>query len=206
MFPAPDTLSIPGLQRLFLSHYPCLKALLPLDVWLQILPWMTGLFVLTWPVTLPLVISGSNFTYSLLGYFPDWSICLPRILSSKIWVSVLNFWCSSFFGKKKTHISHIIYLVFFLLLPHLFPFLQTKDILVFQSKASEWMNEWNNLFSPSITLRKAWNILMQRFSWRQKLAWKNSSQAVRVWLSYKQLKKVMYQGDCLATSATGNAT
>lgn len=150
MFPASDMLSIPGIQRLFLPQYPCLYTLLPLDAWLQILPWMTGLFVLTWPDLtcpdltchiMPLVISGSNFTYSLLGYFPGCSIYLPRILSSKIWVSVLNFWSSRSFGKKKTHISHITYFALFLLLPHLFPFLQTKDILVFQSKASGWMNE-----------------------------------------------------------------
>lgn len=177
-------LSIPRLEKLFLSQYPCLNILRPQDAWLQMLPWTTGLFVLGPSLIChikPLLIPGSSFTYTHLGHFPDCPIYLPRIPSSKIWVSLINFWSSSFSGKKKTHFS---YFAVFLLLLHLFPFLQTKDILVFQSKATE-SYEQNNLFSPSIILRKAWNILMQRFSWRQKLAWKNSSQTARVWLSYK---------------------
>lgn len=148
-------MSIPGLQRLYLSQHPCLNTLLHLDARLQILLWITGLFVLGSSLMchiMPLLTSGSNFTYTLLGHFPDCPIYLPRIPSSKIWVSLLNFWSSRFFSrKKKTHIS---YFAVFLLLPHLFPFLQTKDILVFQNKASE-SYEQNKLFSPSIVLKKA---------------------------------------------------
>lgn len=42
----------------------------------------------------------------------------------------LSFGPAAFFGMKKTHIS---YFTIFPLLPHLFPFLQTKDILVFEN-------------------------------------------------------------------------
>lgn len=107
--PSP-TMSIPGLQRLFLSQYPCLNTLFPPDPLFQILPWTTGLFVLGPSLIcyiMPLLIPGCNFTYALLGHFPDCPLYFPRILSSKIWVSVLNFWSSSFFWKEKD--THLIF-------------------------------------------------------------------------------------------------
>lgn len=177
-------LSIPGLQRLFLCQCPCLNALLPPDARLQILHWTTGVFVLGPSLIchiMSLLISGSNFTYTLLGHFPDCPIYLPRILSSKICVSVLKFWSSSFFWNEKD-----TYFIFCNLSASSssLPFPPNKRYFSIWKLASE-SYEQNNLFSPSIILRKAWNILMQRFSWRQKLAGKNSSQTARVWLSYK---------------------
>lgn len=181
--PSP-TMSIPGLQRLFLSQYPCLNTLFPQipgskyslgqQVYLfWVPPWSATLCPYSFP-------SATSHTQSLdiflIAHYTFPGFYLPKSESLS-----LTSGPAAFFGKKKTHIS---YFPVFLLLTHLFSFLQIKDILVFQSKASE-SYEQNNLFSPSIFLRKAWNILMQRFSWRQKLAWKNSSQTARVWLSYK---------------------
>lgn len=103
-------LSIPRLERLFLSQYPCLNILHPQDAWLQMLPWTTGLFVLGPSLIrhiMPLPIPGSNFTYTLLRHFPDCPIYLPRIPSSKIWVSLLNFGPVAFLERKRL-ISHIL--------------------------------------------------------------------------------------------------
>lgn len=156
------------------SRIPGSKYSLGQQVYLfWVLPWSATLCPYSFP-------SATSHTHSLdiflIAHYTFSGFYLPKSESLS-----LTSGPAAFFGKKKTHIS---YFPVFLLLTHLFSFLQIKDILVFQSKASE-SYEQNNLFSPSIFLRKAWNILMQRFSWRQKLAWKNSSQTARVWLSYK---------------------